>query len=52
LQVGAQRSEEILIKLRATAVGMFSGDMDLWSSDEEGLATRRLQTEILGEPER
>jgi hypothetical protein len=51
LQVGARQSEEILIKLRATKVGIFSGDIDLWSSDEDGLATRRLQTEIVDEPE-
>jgi hypothetical protein len=51
LQVGAQRSEEILIKLRATKVGMFSGDIDLWPGDDDEFATRRLQTEILDEPE-
>lgn len=49
--VGPQRSEEIHIKLRATKVGVFSGDIDLWSNDADECATRRLQTEIVAAPE-
>ena len=52
LHVAGQQSEEILIKLRATKVGVFSGDIDLWSNDTDECATRRLQTEIVAEPER
>jgi hypothetical protein len=47
LEIGAQQSEELLITLRAMKVGLFSGDLDGWSTDTEHCATRRLQTEIV-----
>jgi hypothetical protein len=51
-EIQPQRSEAFIIVLRATKVGMFSGDIDVWSDDDDEWATRRLQTEIVVEPEK
>jgi hypothetical protein len=51
LEIGPQRSAELFIVLRATKAGLFSGDLDVWSNDDNECATRRLQTEIVVEPQ-
>ena len=47
VEIGAQRSEELRIHLRAVKAGIFSGDLDVWSNDDNECATRRLQTEVV-----